>query len=148
MGCTSGAGAEMDMDSFHDTGSPSKKVFMLPDKSKIPATKIMRLRHNLQEGAGEMNIVPNLHSTLISVPKMAEHGYIAVFNKTEAKIYDGTTTTITASGEPIITALRCNETSLWKMNLDLDYEILGCEYTNHFIAGVDEANAIFDLPNS
>jgi len=28
-----------------------------------------------------MNIVPNLHSTLISVPKMAEHGYIAVFDK-------------------------------------------------------------------
>ena len=46
-GCTSGAGAEMDMDSFHDTGLPSKKVFMLPDKSKIPATKIMRLKHNL-----------------------------------------------------------------------------------------------------
>ena len=39
-GCTSGAGAEMDMDFFH-TGLPSKKVFMLPDTSKIPATKIM-----------------------------------------------------------------------------------------------------------
>ena len=34
-GCTSGAGAEIDMDSFHDTGLPSKKIFMLPDKSKI-----------------------------------------------------------------------------------------------------------------
>ena len=133
----------MDMDYFHDTGLPSKKVFMLPDKSKIPATKIMRLKHNLREGAGEMNIVPNLHSTLISVPKMAEHGYIAVFNKMEAKIYDGTT-----SGEPIITAQRCNETGLWKMNLDLDYEILGHEYSDHFIAGVHKANAIFDLPNT
>jgi hypothetical protein len=30
-GCTSGAGAERDMDCFHDTGLPSKKVFMLPD---------------------------------------------------------------------------------------------------------------------
>ncbi len=96
-----------------------------------------------------MNIVPNLHSTLISVPKMTEHGYITVFNKTEAKIYDGTTTTITASGEPIITAPCCDETGLWKMNLlNLDYKILGCEHTNHFIAGVDEANAIHDLPNT
>ncbi len=95
-----------------------------------------------------MNIVPNLHSTLISVAKMAEHGYIAVFNKMEAKIYDGTTTTITSLGEPIITAPRCDETGLWKMNLDLDYEILGCEHTDHFIAGVDEANAIFGLPNT
>ena len=41
-----------------------------------------------------MNIVPKLHSTLISVPKMAEHGYIALIDKKEAKIYDGTTTTI------------------------------------------------------
>ncbi len=54
----------------------------------------MRLKHNLRTGADEMNIVPNLHSSLISVPKMAEHGYIAVFNKKEARIYDGTTTTI------------------------------------------------------
>jgi hypothetical protein len=30
MGCTLGAGAKKDMDYFHDTGLPSKKVFMLP----------------------------------------------------------------------------------------------------------------------
>jgi hypothetical protein len=46
-GCTSGAGAEMDMDSFHDTGLPFKKIYMLPDKLKTPAIKIMRLKHNL-----------------------------------------------------------------------------------------------------
>jgi hypothetical protein len=32
-----------------------------------------------------MNIVPNLHSTLISMPKMADHGYIAVFDKGRLK---------------------------------------------------------------
>ena len=124
-GCTSGAGAETDMEYFHDTGLPSKKVFMLPNTSKIPATKIMRLKHNLREGAGEMNIVPNLHSSLISVPKMAEHGYIAVFDKKEARIYDGTTTTITTTGDPIIVAPRCDDTGLWRMNLDMDYEVPG-----------------------
>ena len=108
----------------------------------------MRLKHNLRAGAGEMNIVPNLHSTLISVPKMAEHGYIAVFDKNEARIYDGTTTMITASEEPIIVAPRCDNMGLWKMTLDLDYEILGRTSSDQFIAGVDEANAIFDLPNS
>ena len=80
-GCTLGAGAEKDMDCFHDTGLPSNKVFMLPNKTKIKATKMMQLKHKLRAGAGEMNIVPNLHSTLISVPKMADHGYIAVFDK-------------------------------------------------------------------
>ena len=34
------------------------------------------------------------------------------------------------------------------MNLDLDYEILGCESSDQFIASVDAANVIFDLPNS
>ena len=37
-GCTSGAGPEMDMDFFHHTGLPSKKVFMLPDKSNTVFT--------------------------------------------------------------------------------------------------------------
>ncbi len=55
-GCTSGAGAEMNMEFFHDTGLPSKKVFMLPDTSKIPATKLMRLKHNLREGALKHNL--------------------------------------------------------------------------------------------
>jgi hypothetical protein len=80
-GCTSGTGAKKDMDCFHDTGFPSKKVCMLPDKSKIKATKQMQLKHNLCARAGKMNIMPNLHPTLISVPKMADHGYIAVFDK-------------------------------------------------------------------
>ncbi len=39
MGCTLGAGAEKDVDCFYHTGLPSRKVFMLPDKSKITATK-------------------------------------------------------------------------------------------------------------
>ncbi len=108
----------------------------------------MQLKHNLRAGAGKINTMPNLHSTLISVPKMADYGYIAVFNKTEARIYDGTTTTITASGEPIIVAPRCNDTSLWKMELNLDYEVLGMACPAQFIAGADEANAIFDLPNN
>jgi hypothetical protein len=92
--------------------------------------------------------VPNLHSTLISMPKMADYGYIAVFDKTEARIYDGTTTTITASGEPIIVVPRCDNTGLWKMELNLNYEVVWTACTAQFIAGVDEANAIFDLPNN
>jgi hypothetical protein len=136
------------MQYFHDTGRRSKKTFMLPGKTKIKATKMMQLKHNLRAGAGKINIVPNLHSTLISVPKMADYGYIAVFDKTEARIYDGTTTMITALGEPIIVAPRCNNTGLWKMELNLDYEVLGMACPAQFIAGVDKANAIFDLPNN
>jgi hypothetical protein len=147
-GCTLGAGAEKDVDCFHDTGLPSGKVFMLPDKMKIKATKKMQLKHNLWDRASKMNIMPNLHTMLISVPKMAEHGYIAVFDKNEARINDGTTTKLTVSGDPIIVAPWCDDTGLWKMELYLDYKILGRKYPEQFIAGGNKANAIFDLPNT
>ncbi len=147
-GCTLRARAEKDMDYFHDTNLLSNKVFMLPNKTKIKATKTMQLKHKLRAGAGKINIIPNLHSTLISVPKMADHGYIAVFDKKEARIYDGTTMTITALEEPIIVAPRCKDTGLWEMELDLDFEILGQEHPEQFVAGIDKANAIFDLRNT
>jgi hypothetical protein len=71
-----------------DTGLLSEKVFMLPDMMRIRAANKMWLKHNLQLEASEMNIVPNLHSMLISVPKMADADYIAVFNKKEVRIYN------------------------------------------------------------
>ncbi len=80
-GCTSSAGAEKDVDLFHNTGQPSHKMFMLPDKTKIQGTNTMEFELNLRKEASKMNIVPHLHSTLISVPKMANNGYIAVFKK-------------------------------------------------------------------
>jgi hypothetical protein len=79
---------------------------------------------------------------------MAEHGYIVVFNKHEARIYDGTTTKLMASGNPIIVAPRCEDTGLWKIELDLDYKILGRKDPKHFIAGINKENAIFNLPNT
>ncbi len=72
MGCTLGAGAKHDADCFHNTSLLSKKVLMLLDKTKIKATTKMRLKHNLWPKTSKINIVPNLHSTLISVPKMAD----------------------------------------------------------------------------
>ncbi len=65
-GCTLGTSAKHDTYCFHDTGLPSEKVFMLPDKTKIKATNKMRLKHNFWPKASKINIVPNLHSTLIS----------------------------------------------------------------------------------
>ena len=59
---------------------------MLPDKSKVRATHKMLLKHKIREGAREMNIVPGLHSTLVSVPKMVDKDYIMVFNKSQLKL--------------------------------------------------------------
>jgi hypothetical protein len=146
MGCTLGVGAKHDVDCFHNTGLPSKKVFMLPDKTKLKATNKMWLKHNLWPKACKINIMPNLHSTLISVPKMAGADYIAVFNKHEARFYDATITIVSASKDPLLVAPRCQDTGLWR--LDLDYKVLGQKYPEQFIAGVNKAQAIFGLPNN
>jgi hypothetical protein len=64
----------------------------------------------------------------------------------EARIYNATTTIVSASKDPILVTPHCQDTGLWKLNLD--YEVLGRKYPDQFIAGVGEANAIFDLPNT
>ncbi len=119
-------GAKQDVDCFHDTGLLSEKVIMLLDKTKIKATNKMQLKHNLWPEASKMNIVPNVHSLLISVPKMADADYIAVFDKKEARIYNAMTTIVSATKDPILVAPRCQDTGLWKLNLD--HEVSGQEY--------------------
>ncbi len=104
------------------------------------------LKHNLRPEASKMNIIPNFHSMLISVPKMADVDYIAMFDKKEVRIYNSTTTIVSASKEPILVTPHCQDTGLWK--LDLYYEVLGRKYPDQFIVGVDKANAIFNLPNT
>ncbi len=119
---------------------------MLSDEMKFKATNKMQSKHNFWPKGSKINILPNLHSMLIIVPKMADSDYILVFDKNEARIYYATTTIMSASTGPLLIAPRCQNTGLWK--LDLDYKVLGQEYPEQFIAGVEEANTIFNLPNT
>ena len=109
-GATSGAAPEEDEECFVGTGEASTKTFMFPDKRTNKATKRMLTKHNPCPAAREMNIVPGLHSTLISVPKLADAGYTTVFNKAGAMIYDDYTTKISASNPPVLDAARCEST--------------------------------------
>jgi hypothetical protein len=117
-GATSGATAKQDIEALENTGQSSTTVFMPPDKSKIRATQKILLKLKLQEGAREMTVVPGLHSTLISIPKKANAGYLAVFDKHKATIYDAMTSMITASTNPIVIAPWCQSKGLWKLDLD------------------------------
>ena len=120
-GATSGAAPKEDDDTFEDTGELSRKTFMFPDKRTNKATKKRLLKHKLRLAAREMNIVPGLHSTLVSVPKLADAGYTMVFTKTGAAIYDDHNTTITVNKPPALNADRCNLTSLWKLTLQAEH---------------------------
>ncbi len=59
-------------------------------------------------------------------------------------MYDATTTIVSATKDHILVAQRCQDMGLWKLNLD--YEVLGQEYPDQFIAGVKKANAISTSP--
>ena len=106
-GATSGAAPAEDEPDLVDTGQPSGK-----------ATKIMLLQHNLRLAAQEMNIVPGLHSALVSVPKLADARYTTVFNKHGAAIYDDETTKITTTSPPVLESKRCEHTGMWRLNLN------------------------------
>jgi hypothetical protein len=80
-GATSGAAPEGEEDAFEDTGKLSKKTFMFPDKRTNKVMKKMCLKHKLHPAAREMNIVPGLYLTPVSVPKLADAGYTTVFSK-------------------------------------------------------------------
>jgi hypothetical protein len=105
--------------------------------------KKMCLKHKLCPAAREMNIVPGLHLTLVSVPKLADAGYTTVFSKKGAAIYDDHTTKITSDKPPVLEADRCNLTSLWKLPLHPEKTATNREPPH------DEAiNITFNLPSA
>ena len=72
----------------------------------------MLLKHNLRLAAQEMNILPGLHSTLVSIPKLADAGYTTVFKKDGVAIYDNETTLITATAPPVLKSECCEHTGM------------------------------------
>ena len=111
---------------------------------------------SLREGAGEMNIVPGVHSTLVSVPKMVDKDYVVVFDRKAAKTYDATTIAITATEKPVLEAPRCTATGLWLMPLEADgtkengndqNSNIESDTTSNIGGVTERANAIFKLPS-
>jgi hypothetical protein len=118
---------------------------MFPDVCTGKATKKMLLKHNLCLAAREMNIVPGLHSALVSIPKLADAGYTTVFNKNVAAIYDDKTTMVMATNPPALESERCKHTRMWKLNLNPEATISNQEVPT---APPETLNVIFDLPSA
>ncbi len=143
-GATSGAAVEEDKYVLIDTGQKSNKTFMFPNNAKQKATKKMHLQHKIRQEAKEMNIIPGLHAPLISVPKLADTGYITVFEKNIANVYNKSTTTVTASKRPVLQAPRCQTSGLWTMGIDPSKRTGETEAD----ATPESINALFDLPST
>jgi hypothetical protein len=144
-GATSGAAPEEDAPDLDNTGQPPQKTFMFPDGRTGKATKKMLLKHNLRLATREINIVPGLHSALISIPKLADTGYTTVFNKNDAAIYNDKTTMVTATNPPVLESECCEHTGMWTLNLNPETTISNQEVPT---APPETLNVIFDLPSS
>ena len=64
-GATYGAGAPKDGKALVVTGEKSSKVFLLPRSEKVEATEKKRPDLSLRDPATKMNMVPELHISLV-----------------------------------------------------------------------------------
>ena len=87
-----------------------------------------------------------MHSTLISIPKLANSGYTMVVDGDKANVYDNFTTQVTANKPPILSALRCNLTGLWKLDLE-PIKLYSPDNGNNKTMATEEANVVFYLPS-
>jgi hypothetical protein len=92
-----------------------------------------------------MNIVPVLHSALVSIPKSADTGYTTVFNKDGATIYNNETKLITATSPLVLESERCKHTGMWKLDLNPATSLSTPEGQ---AAPNKTLNVIFDLPSA
>jgi len=145
LGATSGAAPAEDEPDLVHTGQSSRKTFMFPDGCTGKATKKMLRKHNLRLSAQEMNIVPGLHSALVSIPKLADAGYTTVLNKNGAAIYDDETMKITATSPPVLESECCEHTGMWRLDLNT---ATSPPTTEAQAASHKTINVIFDLPSA
>jgi hypothetical protein len=92
-----------------------------------------------------MNIIPGLHSALVSIPKLADAGYTTVFNKNGVAIYNDETTKITPTSPPVLESERCKHTGMWKLDLNPETSLPN---TKGQAAPQETINVIFDLPST
>eukprot|EP00804_Cyclotella_cryptica_P019892 CCRYP_007802-RA/>CCRYP_007802-RA protein AED:0.50 eAED:0.50 QI:0/-1/0/1/-1/1/1/0/138 len=112
-GATSTAGTLHDP--FIHSKTRSTKIFMLPTGTTTAATIQAQLLLNVRPPANTVDIVPNLHQTLLSGSKFAGADYTAVYDKHEVNFYDSATINITERA--VLTGYRCPRTGLWRIPL-------------------------------
>ena len=112
-GATSTAGTLHDP--FTHSNTRSTKIFMLPTGTTTAATIQAQLLLNVRPPANTVDIVPNLHQTLLSGSKFADANYTAVYDKHEVNFYDSATINITERA--VLTGYRCPRTGLWRIPL-------------------------------
>ena len=102
------------------TGTPSTKQVFLPDGSTIRGSVKATLPfHTLPKRAKEVDVLPRLQQSLLSVGKLADEGYTTVFHPRDrgVTIHKEGTLTLTPTAPAEIQGWRAN-TGLWEVGVN------------------------------
>ncbi len=119
-GATSSVGTKRDRNrkAFTPTGQKSNKAFCMPNGEVEEASNMDELHHNVRHPAKDVHIVPGIErNSLLSIPKIVDANYIAIFDKDKVNIYDANKTIITVSCSAILCGWQCKQTKLWRVPL-------------------------------
>ena len=92
IGATSGVASIEDAEEMIMTGKRSQKVFLMPNSDTMNVTYKVKVDLPLRDPSKETNVVPGLHTTLISIAKLADVDYVTMFGKDSVKVYNKKTT--------------------------------------------------------
>ena len=128
------------LDNLPEIG-PSQKIVGLPNGAKIQASHMARLPFNtLTNTAREAHVLPALKThSLISVPKLADEGYITVFldGQKGVVVYKANDIVFTTRTKPILQGCR-DLSGLWKINKNAQASA----------ATIQQVHNVYDLPST
>ena len=87
---------------YVETGQKSTKEFQSAFGEVQNATDIVKYPFKLREEARRVDIVPTLQNDLMSIGKMADAGYLTIFDNEEVNIYDSHDTTFNVSKNSVL----------------------------------------------
>jgi hypothetical protein len=117
------------------------------------AGKKMTLKNGLRHPANSADTIPSLKTSLISNSKLADAGYITVYDENEVNVYDSRDTAIKPTKAAILTGWRCKQTGLWRFPLKtvmkdekMDTKVLSEKETKAITNKI--ASNVYDLPST
>ena len=106
------------LDLFIKMGKLSHKQFQVPTGQVVPSTERAKLLHNVREPTKSGDIIPAMmQDMLISVGKLADAGYVMIFDDKEVNIFDGLKADLKIREEDIIKGWRDPAMGLYGISL-------------------------------
>ena len=109
--------AKKDEKHFQGTGEPSGKVVGMPNGKTERAGEKLIMNNGLRAPANTADAIPSIRQTLVSGSKVADAGYVTVFDPDEVNVYEAEDVTIKADAQPVLTGWRDEASGLWRVPL-------------------------------